>query len=667
MTFRLISPGNPLLSLKLEKGATPSIDAILNVVKKAEVSTENAQLLGRDGNKRVPLLTDANTVLFFEGADLPTIEILYNQLDAETYEIQVIKREKDRIESLEDENYRLTKTALDVEELIREMKENRQKEREEVRELMQAQATSLQRVVETASGNLEKKWADMVQMSHGLQAEVKAALKLLAASSDNFAKVKEEVHTRLDEFELEQGIVKSDNAATRGAMDHLSADIQNLRQSIVENVNFVKSFEATKVSVTQFDENNRSVSNIIKKLETFVKEVDSNHIQSGLRLKQNIDDNEAARIMDVQRVEKELQAAMEEAAKKRSEVCAVALQAVSDLKDVTQTRVQELQGSIKHQEETAQTQFETTSQHVSAMHADISAGHQKLSQETRDGDARIAEGMQVVVEQIEGMQVALQSAEETVVQLASRHDSESLAVKESVGALEAYTRGGMASMQEVIEGLAEKLTHFRQTFSKHLDILRQDSTAYHQTIAELEKAKTRLVGDWSAFSKDSERTQQESQRMDNILSKICRQLEPSTLEWRIDHVAEKIRTLPSPMNFRSSTAHVCGVQLMFDWFPNGNDQKMYKEGVCILRIYAPKATKIKFEVTLGTFTDGGRDWDTDVMDLWTDVVFMDWERSIARDSITFKVDILENMARSGGAGPSGKKAIRLRNDEPADD
>lgn len=131
------------------------------------------------------------------------------------------------------------------------------------------------------------------------------------------------------------------------------------------------------------------------------------------------------------------------------------------------------------------------------------------------------------------------------------------------------------------------------------------------------------------------------------------------LEWKIDNVMARKRALPASQAVRSGFASVRGVELQFDWFPNGNGQKIYAPGVCALRIYAPPCTNIKFEVTLGTYCDGVRDWDTEMMDLWFDVFFPDWEESIARDAITFKVDIKANM--NDDIGSSGQQAVRLYN------
>lgn len=677
MAFRLISPGNPLLSLKLED--TPSIAAILDVVRKANISTEHAQVLGRDGRKKVPLATDEDATRFFEAADLPTIEILYNCLDTETYELELVRREKDRNEHLEDENHRLSKTVLDVNELVREMEENRRKEREEVRELIQAQATSLQAVVQTASANLNERWEDMQATSEAIQKEVRDALQTLATSSAEFDQAKKSLDVRLVELDQRlSGIDKSrkdESAPMRSQIDSIQSDIQCLRQTNTEQAKQLQLLEATKVNKTHFEET-------VEDLNTFIKKLDQEQRTCAekmeARLKGCITDEEDIRIKEVKRLDaalcaeatrldKELRTLCDEATKGRNDIRALALQAVHDLKEVTQTKFQGLQGAIKHQEEVAQTQFEKTSQSVLTIHTDVAKAHERLVQEARNGDARIVEGVDVLVEQLETLKSTVEGVDESVNRLSARQDSESTGLKGRIATLEANAEESMRNVQEIVGGLDEKFDYFKQSCSKHMALLQQDNTAYHKTIAELEKAKTRLVEDWDIFSREyrvvHDKREQEGIRVNNVIEKICRQLEPSTLEWRLDHVAELKRKYPSPMNYRSATAQVCGVQLTFDWFPNGNDQKIYKDGVCILRLYAPKGTKIKFEVTLGTFSDGARDWDTDVMDLWTDVVFQDWEGSIARDSITFKVDIHENKSQSGGDGPCGLKAVRIRNDD----
>jgi len=73
MTFRLISIDKSLLSVK--KPGKVNLEAVMNALQDAEVNTKNAQLIGHDHYRRIPLTSNEEVRQFFEQFESPIVEI----------------------------------------------------------------------------------------------------------------------------------------------------------------------------------------------------------------------------------------------------------------------------------------------------------------------------------------------------------------------------------------------------------------------------------------------------------------------------------------------------------------------------------------------------------------------------------------------------------------
>jgi len=669
MTFRLISPDKPLLSLK--KPETFSRKVVFTAIKDACIDIENAQLVGHDRHRRVPLTSDDCVRRFFEDAELPTVEILYNRAETGTVEAELLEREKDRVAYLEDENVRLSRNWNDMTALMRDLEEARVRERMELNEELQAQANSLQGVVKIATEMFERKCSELDEANTLMAAELQATIKEMNKVNEEFTQEKRRIN---EKWEKAERIVNKVSQVQDESINEIRAEvgafedrILSLSENQIQQARSIHALEATKVCIVDHEESMRWAK---QELENTNKKFDNINIET-LQLiaetKKNIyitiEVNEADKKAEITRLEKEMSQTERRLDKNRIELRNQLELQLNQTKEVVQAKLLETRTEmtrhgdrITRQGDEAQQIMDNTDRAMKDIENNVLETTNMLRTQLTDGLEVIDKRSKEILVDMEKFLVRICEMEEST----AKHVSE---MNVSVENCRIMADEGNLATRDVCTEIAEKLYNLKQVSGKHISLIQSDCKVYESSLLRLEQARGRMAGDWSIFSAlyQTQRSIQKSVNEDfaKRMTVLYRSLEPQLLEWKIDNVMERKRTLPPNQAMRSGPTTIRGVELQFDWFPNGNGQKIYAPGVCTLRMYAPPCTNIKFEVTLGTYSDGIREWDTETMDMWFEVFFPDWEESIARDTITFKIDIKAN--KNDDIGSSGQQSVQLYN------
>mmetsp|Transcript_1192 Transcript_1192/g.2626 ORF Transcript_1192/g.2626 Transcript_1192/m.2626 type:complete len:158 (+) Transcript_1192:1291-1764(+) len=99
--------------------------------------------------------------------------------------------------------------------------------------------------------------------------------------------------------------------------------------------------------------------------------------------------------------------------------------------------------------------------------------------------------------------------------------------------------------------------------------------------------------------------------------------------------------------------------MRMDFHLEGLNNKIYQEGVAAVRLYAPKGTRFKYEVSIGRVCDGTKVFEAaSGKDFWVDLFFPEWQAEISQDAIVIVCEVVENMNSPAGA----QKVIKLRAD-----
>jgi len=679
MTFRFINAGQPLLSL--QRPAIYSIGNLNVQLTCAGVSLENATLIGYFGKRRVPLITDEDVESLFREIEFPAVEIIYGRAPQELTE-ELAQREKDHVAHLEDENVRLAKEWNEMKNFVKELEEARAAEQEKFDRALEAQSRRLEKFVQDAADIFHEKSTVLDQNHEEFKTLAADSSAICTQMKEDFEAQAAQCNEKIEKFEVDVITVAETAAADVKNMqekfletdelvnknDHVQTQQAEVLREFREIVCYKENLaEARQELCDQIEAVHNELDNKIDQLNAKVEILDSAQSKVAAANKEEVFNRilagEEAEVIENQKLR---QACIEDTNRVSDDQKVLRDQVeirIDQIKSAAQNQLLEMRTEMAQMAAEANRLNKASTETVQGMMVSVAETERVLRAETQVIKDQLAEGLEVIDHKSEEIRSDLKKFSDRIDEMEKDTRIGLAKMTTDVANARDFADAGVQSTKTVCQTLTEGVDTLRHNVSKNMSRVIDDFSACEIHLCKLEKVKNRILEDFNKFSimyqghREKQRGKNES-TISKILG-IYRQLEPRIIEWKIDRVQERTAECQQPRCIRSPPGIIRGCELQMDWFPNGNGQSIYAPGVCLLRLYAAPHTKIKFEVTIGNYTDGTRDWDTDIKDIWFDIHLPEWERQIARDTLTIKIEIVKNFHYDDQ--DIGDTAVRLFN------
>lgn len=638
-----------ILSMVLEKTLLPAADEYT--------------LFGVADGKKVPFTNNEACVDFFESCETtyPSVEIFPSQRKQRKRDMQSFEdRRADKMMTLEDENAVLSKDLQKVLKRLDILEKVQGRDSEELKGMITAQHKVAQNAFSKQAEVIETRLKESEGKVRDLQTVVKDTV-------DNARRIQDEVQKKSEESAQR---LKTSEQNMQLAMEELQVEIQKknisiedleslvakLRQECSDNESGIRRLETKKVDVVPFEDATRNLEAGLNKV--------SSDLKRGMEKMEN----------DFADTKKEVS----EKLKKMAENIYMLEARLRNDMDDTETRWKK---KVAHVEEVWELRLQ-----------EVKAYWTQMSEEKAD--------VLEVEELDEGLTADLKNCEQGMVVLNSKYDVVKKEFNDFVDAFQSRVKTfegevgkriveskvdfklecqkcteSYITAKKCLDTIQKQLCDFMQMNGNHVAVLQHDHQGMKESLLLLDSEKVNLqrnvnkfVVEYQAYVDDMDTW---GAGVNKKIVNIVQAMEPTKMEWRVERVANKLKNASDNPIIRSESFKLNSVEGMrLDFFINGVDSKIYQEGVCCVRFYAPKGSRFKYEVYLGRVSEGVKLFDTGNMvgmgkkdpaltdenavedgegggkiqgQFWSDSFFPAWEGEVVNDSIVISIDITENF------------------------
>lgn len=216
---------------------------------------------------------------------------------------------------------------------------------------------------------------------------------------------------------------------------------------------------------------------------------------------------------------------------------------------------------------------------------------------------------------------------------------------------------GLAAAQKMLHALRDDAVGFREKMAKYISLLQHTTDGHGDAISSLETHRGRmrleldaLIGDHKNYTCDMDGWADDVRVK---VERLFRALEPAKVEWRIQHAAQKLKSLRRPEGMKSPLFALKGIREgQMELYPEGTNNS--PPGKACLRVIFPPGACIRFQCFLGKLTDGAREYGQEAapgltvdlyFDSWKDQVRDDGTVTITMESIRDHLNDDESLAR----------------------
>lgn len=206
---------------------------------------------------------------------------------------------------------------------------------------------------------------------------------------------------------------------------------------------------------------------------------------------------------------------------------------------------------------------------------------------------------------------------------------------------------GLAAAQKMLHALRDDAVSFREKMAKYISLLQHSSDGHGDAIGSLETHRSRmrleldaLIGDHKSYTSDMDGWAEDVRVK---VERLFRALEPSKVEWRISRASQRLKELKKPLAIKSPAFALKGLrEAQMELYPDGHNNS--PEGKTALRVFMPPGARVRYQCWLGSVSDGSREFGGGhAENLSVDLFFDRWKDQIREDgTLIITIEVLRD-------------------------
>eukprot|EP00927_Polykrikos_kofoidii_P077065 TRINITY_DN74054_c0_g1_i1.p1 TRINITY_DN74054_c0_g1~~TRINITY_DN74054_c0_g1_i1.p1 ORF type:complete len:821 (-),score=175.97 TRINITY_DN74054_c0_g1_i1:343-2646(-) len=206
---------------------------------------------------------------------------------------------------------------------------------------------------------------------------------------------------------------------------------------------------------------------------------------------------------------------------------------------------------------------------------------------------------------------------------------------------------GLAAAQKMLHALRDDAVSFREKMAKYISLLQHSCDGHGDAIGSLETHRSRmrleldaLIGDHKSYTIDMDGWAEDVRIK---VERLFRALEPSRVEWRISRAGQRLKELKKPLAMKSPGFAMRGLRdAQMELYPDGHNHS--PEGKTALRLFMHPGAKVRYQVWLGSSSDGSREFGQGGNEnLNVDLFFDRWKDQIKEDgTLIISMEVLRD-------------------------
>jgi len=613
---------------------------------------------------------------------------------------------KDRIEELEDEKFKLLRAtdalALRLDDLDRRLERSREEAKNnlhnEVRDIYAAQEKTtkmLQSQLDTLGQADQAILRDLdVVRKHGFEVEKE--------SKKGRQELKEmiELMGRQVEKQFEDVLVniKQLSDVDEDLQRQVTANLEYTKIELHKHDEELQRLEMVKVDVDLWQRteeemearNQKEFADLRQKIKDTEERLRNELNEAEARLKENIDRVDADLQENVRRIDQELEQlkadleagltelreALEAA---RAELLAYIDEKVSELAKSTAERFEAMDADIKAKDKAINVRVDELTARTTKTFTELNERLEEMIRVERarlgtierdlaESTTRIRSDFRTEIERVRGdyeqeaarldmdlgdlhmkHDVTKQEINFFQSRLADQKDWTQRQLTETATATRAVqvdAQEGLAAATKMLNALRDDAVAFREKMAKYISILQHASDSHGDAITALETQRGRirseldaLIGDHQAYTGDMDGWADDVRVK---VERLFRAMEPPRVEWRVARAHQRAKELRRPLAVKSPSFSLRGLrEVQLEFYPDGHNNS--PEGKAILRLFMPPNAHVRYQVWVGKFTVGAREYKPG-QSLSVDLEIDQWKENISEDGNLYMVmEVLRDM------------------------
>jgi len=676
-----------------------------------QAGTDGLALIGTDGSRHVPIRTDEQLVTFFKSirnTKLPTLEVKLPQpggaYKAAAREAPGLsKTAKDRVEELEDMNFKVSKTTQKLQRSVEELERSAASDREVAQRLVSTANKELGAKIDSNHQTLSADAKKLSDVADGVMADNAELRKALQALEKKNQEMQEAFMRQLDEMNL--GVdrkledVQSEIDSLKKSNVQLSAESARLGTELQKQTAELSRIEKGSSSDWKAAEDalRKRFTDETSELRKRSQATDDELNNFKVKLRADLDEMSKKVNGDLNSTVDRLNAAtkkLEDDVQKGISSIAGTLETTKgELRDTVKTdisglstsidkRLAESQASMKKFEKDVAGSVEVVSKRTEAqfvafddrMDNLVKAERSRLGNIERDvseSSAKLRSDCVAVVERVrvdyeqeaarlDADMSDLHMRQDVIKQeinffqsrLLEQRDWAQRQLSETATATRAAqvdAQEGVAAATKMAHALRDDQVGFRDKMAKHISLLQHASDSYGEAINSLETQRSRMrleldaiLADHKAYVTDMDGWADDVRVK---VERLFRAMEPPRLVWSICGAFAKIKDLKKPLAIRSPAFALQGLrEVQVEFFPHGTNQS--PDGKAVVRINMPPRANVRYQCWLGRLTEGSREYES-VGSMAVDLLFDSWKDQILEDGcLPFTMEILQDHSNN---------------------
>jgi chromosome segregation ATPase len=685
------------------------------------LSTGGFSIVGIDGSRHAPIRSDGQLVSFFKtirNSRLPSVQVKLAPpvaVHAAPAQQQGVapsvptpkhrRQEKDRVEELEDLNFKLTKATQKVNKAVEDVQRQMVTDKDEIQrriasaqkeinEKFEAQLKQVALDLKKLSEADEATNSDVGDVRQQLQATDKRAVERHKEALRQMEDIKvdmadrfEEVHAEIQSLrEEDERLTQEDHSQNQQLAAH-EKELQRLDSVKVQKVDWQAAEDAMSRRIDdELADVRRKLAATEKELKESIhqqrKELDAADKALGVKLQTTTDriDGELKRLDQeltdsvtklntlIVNTRAELEAQLSTEITKLSSSCD---QRFHTLDVFTKASDKELRQSLKDVDSKAEATFtkvfERLENLVKAERSrlgNIERDLQNLSTKLRSDCRAEVERVRVDYEQeaarLDGDLSDLHMKHDVVKQeinffqsrLLEQRDWAQRQLAETATATRAAqvdAQEGVAAATKMAHALRDDQVAFRDKMAKHISLLQHASDSYGDAINTLETQRVRMrleldavLDDHKAYVNDMDGWADDVRVK---VERLFRAMEPPRCEWRISRAKERMKDMKKPLLLSSPNFALQGLRdVQMQFYPSGTNQSL--ENKAVLRLILPPNAQVRYQCWLGKMSEGSREYKGGGS-LYVDLMFDGWRDQVLEDgSLKVSLEVLEDLTNT---------------------
>mmetsp|Transcript_22367 Transcript_22367/g.64135 ORF Transcript_22367/g.64135 Transcript_22367/m.64135 type:complete len:775 (+) Transcript_22367:94-2418(+) len=192
---------------------------------------------------------------------------------------------------------------------------------------------------------------------------------------------------------------------------------------------------------------------------------------------------------------------------------------------------------------------------------------------------------------------------------------------------------GLAATTKMLHALRDDAVTFREKMAKYISLLQHSSDSQGDAISALEVHRGRLrsdvdmlIADHKAYTEDMDGWADDVRMK---VERLFRAMEPAKVEWKIQRAMKKAKDMRRPLSVKSPVFSLRGLtEVQLEFFPEGTNNS--PDDKAVLRVYLPPNAHVRFQAWIGFLTDGPLETKP-TGSLSMDILVDDWKTQIQDD------------------------------------